>query len=107
MPIPKFLSQLEILKTLYYSNPIKLEHILQHIDPNIIRGISEISLNILKGIIKLNPQRFEKLKKYRTYIKQLASRTTSLRKKKKILTDHPNLVSQIIGALFARIFKKG
>lgn len=103
MPRPRFLNQLEILRALYKSNPLRLEYILQHIDSDIIESISEIALNILKGIINLNPQRFKNLKKYSTYIKQLAKKSISLRRKKKILTDNPKLVSQILGALFAKL----
>lgn len=103
MPLPRFLNQLDILKTLYNSNPIKLEYILQHIDENVIRSIAEIALNILKGVVSLSPHRFKGLKKYSTYIKQLARKTTSLRRKQQILSEHPDLVNQILGALFAKL----
>ena len=107
MPVPRFLNQLQILRTLYNSTPLRLEYILQHIDSHIIQSIAEISLNILRGVINLNPQRFKKLKRYSKYIKQLAKKSVSLNKKKRILTDNPKLVSQILGALFAKIFVKG
>lgn len=105
MKFPRFVRHFDILRTLYRSSPVKLEHILQHIDSNLMNTLSELSLNILKGIIKLSPQRFKKLRKYRTYIKALASRTASLRKKRKIFQEHPDLVTHLLGPLFQALRK--
>lgn len=103
--MPKFLKYLNILKSMYRTNPLKLEYIIQHLDPIVIQSIAEIALNILKGVIQLNPQRFKKLKKSRRYIKELAKRSISLSRKRRILANNPDLVNQLLGALFVKLFK--
>ena len=106
MVLPKFMKYLDLLRSIYRSNPVKLEYIIQHLDPEVIKSIAEIALNILKGVVKLNPQRFKSLKRLRGYIKDLAKRSISLSKKRSILANHPELVSQLLGALFSRLFKR-
>lgn len=104
--MPRFIKYLDILKSIYRSNPLKLEYVLQHLDPIVIKSIAEIALNILKGVIQLSPQRFKNLKKFRAYIKDLARKSISLNKKRAILANNPDLVNQLLGALFVKIFKK-
>ena len=103
MIVPRFMNVLHNLKTLYNIQPVKLEHLIALLDEETIVTLAEIAKNILFGVVALSPQRFKKLKKYRTYIKLLAKKSISLRRKRQILKDHPEIVNQI---LFAKLFTR-
>ena len=74
-----------LLRTLSKSKPALTRAIIEKGDKELIRAISEIALNTLKGNVKLNNTQSRKLKRYRKHLHLLANRRTSLLNKKKAL----------------------
>ena len=78
---------LPLLETLVNANPKLKKAIIQHASPDLVTAISEIALNMLKGIIKLTPQQKQRLSRYKKEFRSLAKKTLSVKKKRKILVQ--------------------
>lgn len=59
-------------------------------------ALSEISLNTLKGNIKLSPKMFQKLKRHKKALRTLACKKASLAKRKKIVKQQGGFLSFLI-----------
>ena len=77
---------LPLLETLVNANPKLKKAIIQYASPDLVTAISEIALNMLKGIIKLTPQQKQRLSRYKEF-RSLAKKTLSVKKKRKILVQ--------------------
>ena len=78
---------LPMLKSLVDANPKLIKAIIENASPDFIKAISEIALNMLKGIIKLTPHQKQRLSRYKKQFRSLAKKTLSLKKKRKLLTQ--------------------
>ena len=74
---------LPLLQTLVNANPKLKKAIIQYASPDLVTAISEIALNMLKGIIKLTPQQKQRLSRYKKEFRSLAKKTLSVRRKGK------------------------
>lgn len=66
--------------------------------------LCECVLNVIKGNVSLTKTQFKKLKRFKTPLRQLVNKKTSLRKKKTIIEQKggrllPNIITPIIKAL--------
>ena len=78
---------LPLLKVLADSNPKLKKAIIQHASPDLVTAISEIALNMLKGIIKLTHQQKQRLSRYKKEFRSLAKKNLSIKKKRKLLVQ--------------------
>jgi hypothetical protein len=78
---------LPLLQTLATSKPALRNAILQHAPSDLIKAISEIILNILKGAIKITPKQKKRLGRYKNKLRELASNRVSEKVKKRFLTQ--------------------
>ena len=76
---------LPILKTLAGAKPKLKKAIIKYASPDLVMAISEIALNMLKGIIKLTPQQKQRLSRYKKEFRSLAKKNVSVAKKRKLL----------------------
>ena len=63
-----------LLKTLAGANPKLKKAIIKYSSPDLVMAISEIALNMLKGIIKLTPQQKHHLSRYKKEFRSLAKK---------------------------------
>ena len=78
---------LPLLKTLVDANPKLKKAIIKYASPDLVMAISEIALNMLKGVIKLTPQQKQRLSRYKKEFRSLAKKNLSVNKKRKILVQ--------------------
>ena len=76
---------LPLLETLVAANPKLKKAIIKYASPDLVTAISEIALNMLKGIIKLTPQQKHRLSRYKKEFHSLAKKNVSVGKKRKLL----------------------
>ena len=76
---------LPLLKVLVIANPKLKKAIIKHASPNLVTAISEIALNMLKGVIKLTPQQKQRLSRYKKEFRSLAKKNVSVNRKRKLL----------------------
>ena len=88
---------LPLLKTLADANPKLKKAIIKNASPDLMLAISEIALNILKGVIKLNPNQKHRLSRYKKEFRSLAKKNVSVGKKRKLLVQKGG--SALLGAL--------
>lgn len=74
-----------VLKLLQKSSPSVVRHIIRNADRKLLNTLCECSLNILKGNVALSKPQLIRLKKYKSALRNLADRKTSVKKKKDIL----------------------
>ena len=65
---------LPLLETLVNANRKLKKAIIQYASPDLVTAISEIALNMLKGIIKLTPQQKQRLSRYKKEFRSLAKK---------------------------------
>ena len=78
---------LPLLETLVDANPKLKKAIIKYASPDLVTDISEIALNMLKGIIKLTPQQKHRLSRYKKEFCSLAKKNVSVGKKRKLLVQ--------------------
>jgi hypothetical protein len=83
----------------------KRSNTIEQANPDEIRALTEIALNIINGNFELTPETVEKLKKHKEHIRNLAKRTLSHKKKKLFLVQKggflPFLITPVLSALGA------
>lgn len=92
-----------LLYSLYKANPNLRKAIIKHSNPGLIKAISEISLNTLKGNIATTPASKRKLQKYKNKLRCLACRKRSLNSKRRILVQEGGFLPTLIGTLLSGI----
>ena len=78
---------LSLLKTLAEAKPKFKKAIIKNASPELLKAISEIVLNMLKGIIPLSPQQKQRLSRYKKEFRTLAKKGISAVKKRKLLVQ--------------------
>jgi hypothetical protein len=68
-----------------------------NVPAEVITAICECSLNLLKGVIPLSPRQKRRLARYKTHLRDLASKKVSRRRKKQRLNKKGgNLMSALL-----------
>ena len=78
---------LPLLQTLVSSKPILRKAIIDHASPDLIRAVTEIVYNMLKGVIELTPEQKRRLSRHKEEFRALANKKLSIKKKRKILNQ--------------------
>lgn len=74
-----------MLRFLCGAKPALVRAVMKGAPPDLIKAISECSLNVLKGNVHLTPAQKRRLCKYKRNLRLLAKKTTSTKEKKKII----------------------
>ena len=90
------------LRFLCKSKPSIIFSIIKDADKDFIDCVSECFCNILKRNIALTPKQKSKLLKYKTALRSVAKKSTSL-KKKKALIQKGGFLSALIGPLLGAV----
>ena len=78
---------LPLLQVLVDATPKLKKAIIKHAPPDLVTAISEIVLNLIKGVIKLTAHQKKRLSRYKKELLALAKKKVSLGKKRKILVQ--------------------
>lgn len=100
---------LPILKLLSKSKPRQRKEIIKKASPDVIKTISECSLNVLNGNLRLTPTQKRKLKKHKNSLRRLAQRKISTNKRRKIIQSGgflPLLLAPLLAPLVGGLIKK-
>lgn len=74
-----------MLRMLCGAKPSMIKAVLNGASPDLIHSLSECSLNILKGRVKLTPAQKKQLSRYKYNLRALADKRTTVKKRKQIL----------------------
>ena len=74
-----------MLKLLCGAKPSIIKAVLKGASPDLIRALSECSLNVLNGRIPLTQNQMRQLRRHKQTIRALASRKTSVKRRKQLL----------------------
>jgi len=102
-------TNIELLKALQKMNSRQRVQFLQHADNSLITAICECALNVLKGNVELTKVQKSYLSRMKKFIRLLAKKTVSLKKKRKHLVQKggsiliPLLVNAAISALISQL----
>ena len=86
---------LPLLKVLVDAPKLK-KAIIKHAPTDLVTAISEIVLNLIKGVIKLTAHQKKRLSRYKKELLALAKKKVSLGKKRKILVQKGGGVVSIL-----------
>lgn len=75
--------QLQVLRVLKEASPKLRKSLLLHCEPELIKAISEICYNYLRGNIKCTEKQFSVLRKHKDCIRKLSESVTADSKKEK------------------------
>ena len=78
---------LATLQKLYKSSAATRRVILNNAGPDFINTLCEIAVNILKGKIPLTRRQYTQLQKTKSELRTLASKATSIKRKKSLVTQ--------------------
>lgn len=92
-----------MLYVLSRANPKLCSAIMKNADPELIKTISEIALNILAGNNKISNKSRKKLSRYKRQMRRLACSKQSLRSKRKILVQKGGFLPMLIGSILSGI----
>lgn len=92
-----------LLYSLYKANPQLRKAIINHSKPDLIKTLSEISLNTLRGNIAHTPSTRKKLEKYKNKLRCMACRNRSIKAKRRILNQQGGFLPTLIGTLLSGI----
>ena len=87
---------LPLLKVLVDATPKLKKAIIKHAPTDLVTAISEIVLNLIKGVIKLTVHQKKRLSWYKKELLALAKKKVSLGKKRKILVQKGGGVVSIL-----------
>ena len=102
MPSKSVQKHLPTIALLSQCSPCVIKRFLKQPDPHLLKAISECSKNILAGNINLTEEEFNKLKKYRSHLRHLTNKKTSLKKKRELIQKGgflQALIAPLIGLL--------
>ena len=74
-----------VLLTLIKAEPKVIKAVIRHAPSSLIRTLSEIAFNTLRGVINLTPSKKRKLAKFKTHLRTLANKRNTLTVKKRTL----------------------
>ncbi len=78
---------LPLLQVIAKAKPKVRNAIIEHGPADLIKAISEIVLNVLKGVVRLTAAQKKRLVRYKNKLRALASNKVSQRVKKRFLTQ--------------------
>ena len=78
---------LPLLKLLVNSNSKLKKAVINYATSDIIKAISEIVLNMLKGVIRLTSRQKQRLSRYKKEFRSLGKKSVSVIKKRKLLNQ--------------------
>lgn len=78
---------LDFLTVLAKCNKKQRKALLAHCDKDLVLTISEIAINVLKGIVKLSSSQKARLRRFRKQLRTLADRKVSLKHKKRYMVQ--------------------
>ena len=87
---------LPLLKVLVDATPKLKKAIIKHAPTDLVTAISEIVLNLIKGVIKLTAHQKKRLSGYKKELLALAKKKVPLGKKRKILVQKGGGVVSIL-----------
>lgn len=91
---------LHVLKT---SNSTVRKSILNAANPELVKIICEICMNILNGNVKISKKFKNSLKKYKDSLRKIASPRTNLKFKKQLLVQKGGFLPTLLGALLSGV----
>lgn len=74
------------------STPAAAKKIIENANRDVIKAISELSLNTLNGVVKLTPSQKLKLKRYKTVMRKISQKRIKIGDRKKLLQRGRGLV---------------
>lgn len=90
-----------ILQVLRACNPKLRKSIVQNMSNDVVKTIAEIAKNTLNGFTKIADTKFhQQLKKYKTSLRILASRNTSLTVKRRLILSSGRLIVFLLESIF-------
>ena len=88
---------LPYLQVIVKSKPKLRKLLIDNVPANVITAICECSLNLLKGVIPVTPRQKRCLARYKTHLRDLASKKVSRKRKKLYLNKKGgNLLSALL-----------
>lgn len=94
--------QLYKLQILAKAPSKKRKKMLSTSDSKLLKAITEIAFNMLRGIIKLSPIQYKKLKRYKNNLRMMAQKNIPL-KKKKLIVQKGGLLPLLLGPALAAL----
>ncbi len=91
----------DLLKVLRSADPKLRTAILKHCSNDTVRCLCDCVFNVLSGNLKLTPKQKKQLVRFKCALRQLASRSLPLNKKRNVLVQHGGLVSAVLTPLLA------
>jgi hypothetical protein len=91
-----------MLKLLCGAKPTVIRAILKGASPDLIQAISECSLNVLKGNVRITPAQKKRLCRYKQKLRTLAKKKTSFKRRKQVIQTGGFLgvlLKPVLGAL--------
>ncbi len=91
------------IRLLSKTPPQRRNEILKHAPKELIAALSEGALNILNGNVKLTTRKYSSLKRYRSQLRQLANRRTSMRAKRALIQQRGGFLGALASILVPAI----
>ena len=88
-----------ILKSMVRAKQNNMKELITHSNNHVIRVISEIALNVIKGIIPLSSHEIDNLRRWKPFVRKLISTSYGVNKKRDLLVKYPKLVRLILKPL--------
>jgi len=85
------------------SRSASIKAILANCKGELVKTLSECSLNLLRSNVKLTPCQKRKLRKYRTHLRKLEDKRVSLTSKKKAIVQRGGFLIPLLGAVLPTI----
>lgn len=90
-----------MLYVLRQASPKLRKLILKNVDSKVIRVLSEIAHNTLKGNVEVNTADKKKMETYKRSLRCLACPKRSVNVKRKILVQHGGFLGPLLGSVLA------
>ena len=102
---------IDFLSVLAKCNKKQRTALLEHCDKELILTLSEIAVNVLKGVVKLTPSQKAKLNRFKKHLRTLAERQVAIKHKRDFLVQKGgslllSLLPPVLSFLGETIFKK-
>ena len=97
------------LRAICKSKAQKRKQILQNASGDVIRSVSQVIKNTLKGNVPVSQRQKDRLRRHKQVLRQLSLKRTSLKKKRNILIQKggallPLLLTPILSAVAGSLF---
>jgi len=96
-------SNYHALQVLKMADPKLRKAILANCKSEVVNTLSECSLNLLRGNVKMTQCEKRKLRKHRVHLSKLADKRMSLTSKKKAIVQRGGFLLPLLGAVLSTI----